>query len=314
MNKTNGNLSGSQEHFSSSNSGPLSTVGLVKEISQAEEELVEVPKVFDFRDYRKFLSRWLDWKKKSNPKFSGAVFARRAGLQSPTLLGMVIRKKRNLGPDTIRAFSKAIELRGKEILYFQNLVFFTQAKKSEDKAYYLEQLHSISPDEHRDILLKIKDHAKFFSRWYVVAIHQMVSIDGFNPDPEWLCKKLKRKITKKQAKEAWQILQELGMVNFENGKYKLINPGIDFHPEGIDYALRNYHKDYLDRAKDSIDGDPMEDREVSTFTLAVNDEDLEEIKQRIKKFRLALNRDFPISKNSRKSVVAFNAQLMKLTE
>src|SRR4051812_9246405 len=93
------------------------------------------PKVYDYSNFRLFLGDWLSWKKGVSPSYSGSIFARKAGLQSHTLFGMVVRGKRNLGSSTIRAFAKAMSLRGREELYFERLVLFNQATSSDDKAF-----------------------------------------------------------------------------------------------------------------------------------------------------------------------------------
>src|SRR5690242_6188056 len=66
------------------------------------------PDIYDFQDYREFLKTWFEWKKTIQPEYSGAVFSKMAGMNSHTLLGMVIRKKRNLSYQSIRNFTKAL--------------------------------------------------------------------------------------------------------------------------------------------------------------------------------------------------------------
>jgi uncharacterized protein (TIGR02147 family) len=228
---------------------------------------------------------------------------------------MVIRGDRNLSATTTRAFIRALGLKSRGALYFEKLVLFNQSKSSDDRSYYFEQLCSVSGGRSSPLITQIKNHAAYLSHWYVVAVRELVALEGFNSDPEWISKKLKRKITKKQAEEAWRLLLELGMVkrNREN-RFVITDPAIDIDPGTIDFSIRNYHKEYLARAKDAIDGEPLTEREFSSVTLSLSDEDLGLLRERIKEFRIKLNTEFPVSPSPRKKVVAINLQALILTE
>lgn len=276
-------------------------------------------RAFDYTDFRKFLSAWFSQKKEKQPTYSGAVFARQAGLSAHTLLGMVIRGDRNLSYETIRSFIQALDLKGREALYFEKLVLFNQAKKPQDKTYYLDQLHSVSQGEGRKIVTKIKNHARYFSNWYVVAVRELVATHDFKPDPEWIADRFKNQITRKQAQEAWELLLDLEMVKEETdssgkSRYKIAQPTIDIEPGQVDFALRDFHRDFLGRSLRAVDNESLEERELSSLTMPVTDEDLPRLREKIREFRKQLNIDFPISKNlPRKHVVALNMQLLMLT-
>lgn len=274
------------------------------------------PSVFAYYDYRKFLSEWLSAKKSFHLSYSGAVFAKMAGLQSHTLLGMVIRGDRSLTPTTIRAFSRALELNTAESLYFEKLVLFNQAKNSDDKGYYFDQLVAVSKGASREILTKLHNYSLYLSRWYVVAVRELVGVVDFRLDVEWIAARLKGKITKKQAQEAWDIIVSLKLVEQDEktGRYKIVHPQIDLDPGTIDFAIQNYHKDFLQRTKEAIDGESFEDRSLSSFTMSISKEDLPELKKQVMQFQKDLNTKFPISTTDRTEVVAVNAQILVLTQ
>src|ERR1035437_8730833 len=78
--------------------------------------------IFSYLNYREFLAHWFQAKKEVQQGYSGSLFAKKAGIGSPTLLGMIIRGDRNLSAETIRAFIRALGLKGKEAIYFEKLV------------------------------------------------------------------------------------------------------------------------------------------------------------------------------------------------
>jgi uncharacterized protein (TIGR02147 family) len=276
---------------------------------------LQPPELLGALNYREYLARWFASRKRLQPQYSGAIFAKKAGINSHTLLGMVIRGDRNLSADTTRAFVRALGLRGREALYFEKLVLFNQSKNSEDRAFYFDQLCSIGSTSSRKILTQIQDHASYLSHWYNVAIRELVAIDGFQADPAWIAKALKNKITPKQAHEAWELLLRLGMVEpVKGGRYRIVSPSIDIDPGTVDFAIRNFHREYLDLARDAIDGESIEGRQLSSMTFALSDADCELLKERIKEFRKALNTEFPTSEAPRTRVVAVNLQALILTE
>ncbi|MEK6705272.1 MAG: TIGR02147 family protein [Bdellovibrionota bacterium] len=281
-----------------------------------------MPELFCFQDYRKFLKEWFEYKKRVQPGYSGALFARQAGLSSHTLLGMVIRGERNLGYETIRSFIKALNLKAREKIYFEKLVLFNQAKSSEDRADYFEQLVTLAQGEGRGLLTQIQDYAKYLSHWYTAAVHELVNLDDFKADPDWIVRKLKRKITAKEATDAWALLLQLGMVKLNpvTGRFEVTNKAMDFDPGTVSFAIRNFHKEFLDRAKDAIDHESLEERELSSLTIALSEKELGELRQKVKEFRKAINLAFSTGAANeavtpeKKHVVSVNTQVLLLTE
>jgi len=280
-------------------------------------ESVPAPRIFCYDDYREYLSDWFSHKKTESQNYSGALFAKHAGLAAHTLLGMVIRGERNLGNETVMGFSRALELSPREALFFEKLVFFNQARGPEDKAFYLSQLTTLAQGDGKKLFTKINNHASYLSRWYVVALRELVNTAGFKPDANWIAARLKNKITRKQAADAWRILCELQMVEPDPsaaGKWLVKHPALDIDPGHVDFAIRTFHKDFMQRTRDAIDNEPLEDRELSSLTMSLPEEDLPALRMAIKDFRRNLNMMFPQTHDApRTHVVALNAQLLILT-
>ncbi len=274
--------------------------------------------IFSYMNYREFLAHWFQAKKEIQQGYSGALFAKRAGIGSHTLLGMVIRGDRNLSSETTRAFIRALGLKGKEALYFEKLVLFNQSKNSDDRSYYFDQLTSVSGSGgSSELITQIKNHAAYLSHWYVVAIKHLAELPDFKADPKWMAERLKNKITAKQAEQAWNIILELGMVKSvsdgEKVTYQTDGRSLDIDPGLVDFAIRNFHKGYLDRTKEAIDGESLDERELSSLTLSVSDEQLPLLREKIKEFRKQMNLEFKSSKQQKTTLVAVNIQSLILT-
>ena len=299
---------------------PKKTTDLRKAaLEEDSKPAATLPSVFDYKSHRSYLKDWFLAKKHLSRGYSTAVFAKKARLSSKNLLGMVIRGERNLSWTSINGFSKALGLKLKEKNYFEKLVLFNQTKNSEDKDSLFEQLRQISKGSQNKILDKIKDYKSYYEHWYIVAIREMVSLEDFEADPSWMAKKLKNKISKKQAAEAWRTLQNIGMVCFNKEKqiYEVVNAALDHQNSNVDFIIRNFHKEYLNLTLNSIDGD-IKERELSSLTIAVTDKELEEIKSRINEYRRYLNLLYTKSKKESltekpQNLIAVNTQLLNLT-
>lgn len=277
------------------------------------------PSVFDYSDYRRYLKEWLNWKKKdARGSYSGERFARRAGIRSHTLLGMVIRGKRNLSPKTIRAFSRGLGHTASEAAFFERIVLFNQAESSEDKSRYFDEIGRLGRRTPIRVFRKLRQHVRFLRTWATPAIQELTALPGFRPDPDWIRSRLLGRITRAEALRSWHTLLDLGLVrkNEKTGRYEKTHTTIDFDPGQADFAVRQYHKSMLDRTREAVDGQDVDERELSSIIFAVSDEDLPRLRSRIKEFRMELAREFGRgpSRSTRDRLIAVNTQAVQLTD
>lgn len=273
------------------------------------------PDVYAFQDFRAYLSTWFQWKKQVQPHYSGAIFAKKAGFNSHTLLGMVIRGQRNLSATSIRAFCRALGLKGKEATYFEKLVLFNQARNPDDQAYYFEQLMLVSK-KGKAPLVWTHNCSSYLSHWYVVAIREMVAVKGFRADPDWIVTKLKKRITRKQAEEAWNLLLALNLVseNAANGRWQIVHPLLEIDTTSIPGTIRNFNQECLDLAKGAVAETPATSHEVTTLTLAIDRKDLRKLMDRIYEFRQQINAEFSVTEREADQVVAINTAVIALSD
>jgi len=277
---------------------------------------VPAPTIMHYDNYRLYLKDWFEWKKTQTSNYSGAIFARMAGMQSHTLLGMVMRGERSLSAASVRAFVKAMQLNPKDAMIFERLVFFNQSDNSEDRAFYLEQIVQLTKGKGKGLLQQLHQYGQYLSHWYVVAIRELVSLKDFQQEAEWISKRLKGAVSKKQVEEAWQILLDLQLVswNAKTKAWETLHPHIDIDIQEVDHAIRNYQKEYLTMAYEAIDSGNREDRDFSNLTLSIRTTDIPKLKERLSEFRKNINLDFACSEGNADEVVALNVQLLVLTE
>jgi len=276
----------------------------------------QCPDIFEFLDYREFLQKWFLWKKRVNPKYSGALFARKAGLNAHTFFGMVVRGQRNLTYSSLHAFIKALGLKGRRGKYFEKLVYYNQAKSPEEKELYFNELVQISRRGENSELKSLTNYNSYLSSWHIVAMRELINFADFKPDPQWIVAKFKGELTKRQVEHSWQTLVDLDLIHFDQNLKRYVNTekAIEIDPRVSDFSLINYHRQMLKKAQVSLEKDKKSDREMSSLTIAVSHSQMEELKKRINQFRKEINQQLSGGEDEPELVIAINSQLLVLTE
>ena len=268
--------------------------------------------IFKYIDYRHFLKDYYrEEKEKKGSRFSFRNFSRAAGLSSPNFLQLVMEGKRNLGPDGIEGFKKALRLNKEESVYFENLVHFNQSSNDAERNQWYR--HLSTSRKYREIREIERDYFVYFSRWYYVAIRDLVLLPEFRETSKWIAKKLSPKITEREAAHALELLLRLGFLKREKGKLIQAERNITTAREVESLAISNFHRQMMGLAADSIDRTSPEKRDISSLTIALSQEKFQEAKRRIQEFRRELN--VLLSEDSNiDSVYQINFQIFNLTE
>jgi uncharacterized protein (TIGR02147 family) len=241
--------------------------------------------VFKFRDYREFLAAFYAAKKKSG--FSYRNFARDAGLGAPNYLKLVIDGKRNLSESMAQRFAKACRLNEEAADYFRTLVAFNQAKDDELRNELHDRLARFArfrSSQRLDLAQK-----EYHSSWYIPAIRELVACHDFVEDPAWIANALWPKITKKQAKQALDVLLELQLLERdERGRLRQSTRAVSTGQQASGLHIRNYHTEMMQRAIGSMHDVPAPQRYISALTLSASEATLAEVKRRVLEFRQEL--------------------------
>lgn len=242
------------------------------------------PQLYDYSNYREFLSDFLKASKLKDKKYSYRFFGKKAGFTSPNFLYLIIKGQRNLTKEFLPKFANAMGLNKKEQQYFEALVAFNQAKTPETKRYYLELLHNI---KRAKLGSKIENHQfDFVSKWYYAVIWELVACPHFKNDPHWIRKELKNKISATEAKEAIEKMIAIGLLTKnDDGSVCRAEKNLATDDEVYHTAAYSFHQEMLSIAKEVLAKTDGKEREMSGVTIAVSENQFEEIKRMIHDFR-----------------------------
>ena len=240
--------------------------------------------IFEYTEYRLFLQDYYLRTKELRPEFSFRVFSRLAGFSSPNFLKLVIKGERNLSLESIPKFVAALKLRKDEARFFESLVLLSQAKAPEAKRQLTEKVlgfrsykkfHPLKGDEYR-----------YYTQWYWVPVRELVGLPDFDESPEWVAKTLLPAITVEQAKEALEGLEKLGLISRDSaGQLRQTDSVVTTEDEFSSAAFREFHREMLKRASESIALIPRMERELSAATVGLSEESAKRVKLMIQKLR-----------------------------
>jgi uncharacterized protein (TIGR02147 family) len=266
--------------------------------------------VFKYLDYRAFLADY--YKAKKRRGFSYRAFSRAAGLGAPNYLKLVIAGQRNLTAPMAQRFALACGLHGESAEYFEQLVDFNQARTSEQRNSSYERLTAFR--RYRQAQKLEVAQAEYHSTWYLPAIRELVRSRGFDEDPEWVADALLPAIKPGEAKQALDMLLELGLLERDShGRLRQRSAVVSTGPETRGMNIANYHAEMMRRATAAMELVRAPERDISSLTMCLGPKGLLRLKQRIQDFRRELIALAEADAES-SQVVQLNFQLFPLSK
>lgn len=243
------------------------------------------PSVFEFLDYRSFLRSCYQAQKARRPQYSYRLFSRLAGLRSPNFLKLVIEGQRNLGPESIPKFAKALGLNAAEAEFFTDLVTFEQATSVDEKSRAFER---IAASRRFRVARRIEGELfAYLSSWHHPAIRELAARADFRDDPKWIAAQLQPPIAASAAAASLKLLLSLGLLvrNEQSGRLERSEPTLTTEHEVRSLAAANFHRTMMERAAAAIEDVPPAERDLAALTVCISAKTAAQVKERIHRFR-----------------------------
>lgn len=225
--------------------------------------------------YRLYLQSELSRRCRKNPRYSLRAFAGHLGMD-PGAFSRILSGKRPLSPRLAKKLSDTLSLAPNDQLRFLNSV-------AQDRAWQgMRTLMGPAPSP--EVTEEIShDRFQVIADLYHYAILELTYVEGFRPDARWIARALG--ITAIEAQLALARLLRLGLLEKKDGTFKKTKKQIttkDKH--ATTPALRRHQKQSLSGASESLERDPIEDRDITSMTMAVDPDKLPLAKRLIAEF------------------------------
>jgi uncharacterized protein (TIGR02147 family) len=277
----------------------------------------ERPVIYDYVDYRLFLSDSLAHIQTKNSKYSATAYVRQAGFgeNSRGYFNLIMNGKRNLSSSTILGFARTLKLNEKETFHFENLVHYNQATTEKEKVQYFERINKNMKGKSSPAFELLKSQYNYFSNWYMLAIRELVSNQDFKEDYDYISKRLRNKVSKKEIIESINDLINLGLLKRNStGAIEQSEEFINFTDTSMNYTVVNaLHTQFLDKAKQSLSEDAYENRSASCVVIATDSDNFPKIREEIKAFREQILNKYGTSNNKVDCVLNLGIQLNHIT-
>lgn len=187
-----------------------------------------VQDIYEYTDYRKYLSDLYVARKASNRSFSYRLIAQKAGLASPSFIGKIFSGIANISHRTLMRLVEVFQIVGPDAEYFELMVNFEGSRSELDKSHYFQRMQALrrrygKPTRIEEDVLQ--------SAWYVAPILTLIELGLFHGDHAALGRMLTPPISSAEARLAIELLILHGMIRKEgNGRIVRVQAGGDAIP------------------------------------------------------------------------------------
>lgn len=147
--------------------------------------------------------------------------------------------------------------------------------------------------------------------WYHYGITQLMLVENFQEDTKWLASVLG--ISELEVKLAIERLIRLDVLDRdENGTLYKTKFHLSTSPDIAASGIRHFQKQILEKSIQSLESDSLSEKDITSITLAINEDKIEEAKKEIKKFRMKMSEFLTEGKKTR--VYNLGIHLIPLTK
>ena len=237
-------------------------------------------KLHQFNSISELLNAELKRRQDGNNSYSLRAFSRDLKINVGSL-SSVINNKAGLSGDSLKKVAKVLAKNKLEREFLNDLALSEYSRNEGVKSQASERLV-----RHKKLLqFKRLQREKFqvVSKWYHCAIIELIQLENFKPDSEWIARQLG--ISNKEASEALKTLKSLEMIKVApSGKIVASPDAYSIFSDVPSRAVRAFHGTVLQKHIHSLWKDDMEDREHLSMFLAIPSSKLDDFKKKMREF------------------------------
>jgi uncharacterized protein (TIGR02147 family) len=245
-----------------------------------------LPNLFEYLDFRVFLSQYIEFKKTENNSFSLRFMASRLECD-PGFFARILKGDRNLSDELILKTSAILKFTIKQQRYFELLVKYNQAKKQAERDHYFEQLNIFRNSNVKQVS---PEQFEMYSHWYMVVLRELLNIIPCKDDSDetfrMLARNLEPPINPTFIREAVEKLEQLGfLARKDDGTISIKEQFITTGAEIPQVIINRVILEFMELAKGVIDRFERKERSLSSITFSISPESFIKIKDKIDQFR-----------------------------
>lgn len=292
-----------------------------REVTSRAGGSVTMPNISNYVDFRQFLLDFYNARREASSRdlrpYNYAMFSAAADIKSPNYLKMIIDGKRNLSPEMISKFAKAMGLNKDQSEEFRLLVLMGQETEPGQRNVYLKQLSEFrfqgklkSGEIDRKAIEKLPN-------WIGWILFAMLDQEGVDFNSNQLRELLRGKASTDEIEEALNTLIQSGQVvrDEATGQIKKAEAPAEMTDDIPVAVVRKLQSQLMYLGLESLFQDSAAEREFGTLTVTLTQAEFEDLRFQLRKFRKQVHKDTAIKRMSEKGerVYQLNLQLFPVT-
>ncbi len=241
------------------------------------------PNVFEFIDYRKFLTKWREIKKETIPGLTHEYLCAKLGQNNRTYFSDLEKGRKKISPEALDRLIRLIGFKSDEAKYFRAIVQYGLAVTYDEKEFWFEQAIQLNNTPKKIIDKTTYD---YYRKWYHSTVRAYLDTCNFKDDYQEASRKLYNRVTPDEIREAIANLRTLGLIAPDaDGYLKPVDKVIITGEEVKDNLLQCYQLANIDLIRSIVAENEPDTYDCRHLTVSVSDEGIRHIKKRIKQLR-----------------------------
>lgn len=235
------------------------------------------PDIYSYHDHLSFLRDWFSYMKKTDSNFTVRSFAQKCSI-AVGLVPMILNGTRELTEKSFLKILPQLKLSAQEEKFFTLLRLVGVSPDHETRLNAINQMFKLK--RFQDSNSKDLRVFEYLTKWYYVAIRELVAIPGFVADADWIASKLRGRISKLEVANALSFLIEHNYIAQDPmGGWRQVGSELDCREGLFKLSLGEFHRQMLTLASEAIEEVPREQRYIIGHTLALSKDDFLKIKE-----------------------------------
>ncbi len=283
---------------------------------------LQPPTLGEYTDFRLYLKDVYEFRRRTESTgmraYSYSTFSAAADIRSPNYLKLIIEGRRNISDDMITKFARALRLNRLDTEEFRALVRYGQANEPMDRNQFLKELSDLRSKRAfaaGEINQQNWDKVPDWIGWVLFAMSEQSRVDF---DPASLQKLFRAKASTEDIKASLQKLLDSGDLARSEATgdvYKARD--LVESPQDLPVALiRKLQAELIYLGIESLFRDSPKEREFGAMTVALTEEEFNQVRFELRQLRKRLQRDASVKRKTTKAdrVYQMNIQLFPLTD
>jgi uncharacterized protein (TIGR02147 family) len=185
---------------------------------------------------------------------------------------------------------------------------FSRSRLVREKALVILQEKMVSLEK-RNLS---EDIFKLIADWHHMALLTLFEFKH-NTSEDWLAKRLG--ITTQQVKMSLLRFKSLSLVKLNRAGQYVPDQELFIHAQGVpSESIKSFHYQMLEKAKEALYRQPLDEREFSMMFLAIDPSQLKEAKLELQEFRKKFEKKYSNNVTKKKEVYALGLQYFKVSQ